>query len=351
MQIFNVLPWEREHFNKQQSLINKIEKLYAKYQREYIKLGYSTRFNSTTKRFAFQNYPELKKAINELMLSMQKEVVASIESAEVDAWDFANEKNNVFLKHVLGNKLNTVPKSYFERNLQALNAFQTRKSDGLSLSERVWNQTKQFKQEMELALDVGLDGRSASRLAKDVKYLLNEPDKLFRRVKDKHGNLKLSSTAKAYHPGAGVYRSSYKNAERLARTEINMAYRTADHLRFMEMDFIVGFEVRLSNRGDSCPLCVSLAGKYPKEFKFVGWHPNCRCYVVAILSTEDEFFNSLSDNNKTANISQNTIKEPHQGFKDWVLKNSERISNAKTEPYFVRDNKSFFNKVNANQVQ
>ena len=67
------------------------------------------------------------------------------------------------------------------------------------------------------------------RMSRDVCGYLRNPDKLFRRVRDKHGNLRLSKAAKAYHPGRGVYRSSYRNALRLTATENNMAYRTADH--------------------------------------------------------------------------------------------------------------------------
>ncbi|MBR3455746.1 MAG: hypothetical protein IKH26_10515 [Bacteroidaceae bacterium] len=40
--------------------------------------------------------------------------------------------------------------------------------------------------------------------------------------------------------------SSYKNARRLAATECNTAYRTADHERWQQMDFVVGQEVHLS---------------------------------------------------------------------------------------------------------
>ena len=60
------------------------------------------------------------------------------------------------------------------------------------------------------------------RLSRDVRRYLRNPDKLFRRVRDKHGNLRLSKAAKAYHPGRGVYRSSYRNALRLTATENNM---------------------------------------------------------------------------------------------------------------------------------
>ena len=52
--------------------------------------------------------------------------------------------------------------------------------------------------------------------------------------------------AQAYHPGQGVYRSSYQNAMRMARTEINSAYREADSIRWQQLDFIVGYEVKTS---------------------------------------------------------------------------------------------------------
>ena len=102
-----------------------------------------------------------------------------------------------------------------------------------------------------------------------------------------------------YHSGQGVYRSSYKNAMRLARTEINMAYREAEYQRWQQLDFVVGFRIHLSNnhtilnsKGEPVPfhdICDELAGDYPKTFKFVGWHPQCRCFVTPILSDYDEY--------------------------------------------------------------
>lgn len=164
----------------------------------------------------------------------------------------------------------------FARNIEAQNAFMKRKVNGLSLSDRVWRYSKQFKGEIELALDIGIrEGKSAAELSRDLRKYLQRPDDLFRRVRDEHGILRLSKRAASFHPGVGVYRSSYKNAMRLARTEINMAYRTADHLRWQQLDFVVGIEVRRSNRKYNCVVCESLAGKYPKDFKFTGWHPQC----------------------------------------------------------------------------
>ena len=134
------------------------------------------------------------------------------------------------------------------------------------------------------------------RMSRDVRRYLRNPDKLFRRVRDKHGNLRLSKAAKAYHPGRGVYRSSNRKALRQTATENNMAYRTADHLRWQQQPFVVGIEIKLSNNhtckgviGRFVDICDDLAGVYPKDFKFVGWHPHCRCYCVPKQASKEEF--------------------------------------------------------------
>jgi hypothetical protein len=125
--------------------------------------------------------------------------------------------------------------------MEALKAFQERKINGLGLSDRVWNYSRQLKGELELGIDIALgEGRSAAQLSRDLRQYLQNPDKLFRRVKDKHGILHLSKNAQKYHPGPGVYRSSYKNAMRLTRTEINMAYRVADYEKYQQLDFVTG---------------------------------------------------------------------------------------------------------------
>ena len=83
---------------------------------------------------------------------------------------------------------------------------------------------------------------------------------------------------------------------RLARTETNIAYRTADYDRQQDLDFVVGIEVHLSGnhtckgvKGEFHDICDELQGRYPKDFKFTGWHPNCRCYTTTILKTPEEF--------------------------------------------------------------
>ena len=35
-------------------------------------------------------------------------------------------------------------------------------------------------------------------------------------------------------------------------------------------------------------ICDELKGDYPKDFKFTGWHPHCRCYATPLLKTPEE---------------------------------------------------------------
>jgi len=141
-----------------------------------------------------------------------------------------------------------------------------------------------------------------------------------------------------------VYRSSYKNARRLAATETNIAYRTADHLRWQQMDFVVGIEIRTSPTNHPVTdICDELTDKYPKDFKFTGWHPHCRCHAISILKTEEEMDADTQrilngEQPSDPNSSVNAVTDVPKKFKDWVDKNLTRIVKAKQLPYFITDN-------------
>lgn len=224
-------------------------------------------------------------------------------------------------------------------------AFISRQTERLKLSERVWRYANDFKSEIELGIDIGIrDGRDARGMARDLKQYLQHPDKLFRRVRDEHGNLQLSKAAAAFHPGRGVYRSSYKNALRLAATETNMAYRTADQERWKDFDFVVGQRVCLSPTNHPVTdICDELKGEYPKDFKFVGWHPHCRCYVESILKSDKELKEDtrrIIRGEQPTDDSANAVRDTPPNFDAWVKDNQWRIEHAKTPPYFIRDNRT-----------
>lgn len=303
------------------------------------------------KPFSFDDYPKAKARLQTTLKGLAKKMQAIIELGSRKQWLFSCKKNDEFISSILDTTKLTKARlnKMQDRNLDALQSFQQRKVGGMNLSERIWKYTEQYKDQIELGLDVGLgEGRSAQQLSRDLRQNLQDPNRLFRRVRDKRGNLQLSKSAKAFHPGQGVYRSSYKNAMRLTRSEINMAYRESDHLRWQQLDFVVGFEVHRSNKEPmyECKLCSKLVGKYPKWFKFKGFHPQCLCYAIAILMDEEDFDkNELSDLRSALKreeynrlSAKNEVTELPEGFKSWVADNIDRQRNWASTPYFIKDN-------------
>lgn len=200
---------------------------------------------------------------------------------------------------------------------------------------------------MELALEIGMgDGLSAADLSRQVRRYLNEPDRLFRRVRERDGSLRLSKAAAACHPGRGVYRSSYKNALRLTATENNMAYRTADHQRWQQLDFVVGIEIGTSPTNHPEPdMCDELAGVYPKQFKFTGWHPWCRCIATARLASDKQMDDYLARMLAGEDVEgwrfEGEVTRVPACFRRWVQDNETRIAAARSLPYFIQDNMQY----------
>lgn len=309
--------------------------------------------------FSFDDFPATRRQAQGILNRLAKKVEAVIETGTRTEWQAACDKSDTFLSSILRTSRLSPEEAaqYQARNLEALQAFQQRKAGGLGLSQRVWKYTEEFKTAVELGIDVAVgEGRSAGQLSRDLRQYLQNPDKLFRRVRDKGGNLRLSKAASMYHPGQGVYRSSAKNAERLARTEVNMAYREAEYLRWQQLDFVVGFRVMLSNnhtttdsKGKKVPLtdiCDELAGDYPKTFKFLGWHPQCRCVVVPIMSDYDEYNNDRANRLKAivrgktykSLPSRRTVRDVPAAFRSHIEAIAERAKGWKSMPYYIRDN-------------
>lgn len=305
------------------------------------------------KEFHFDDFPALKKEMNALMQDLSNSLQANIEDGDEESWTLSNTKNDAMVSSIIGkSKLPAETISQWKHpHLEALSAFIDRKEAGMDLSKRVWNLSEQFKSEMELALELGMgQGKSAAELSRDIRKYLVYPDKLFRRVRDKSGALRLSKAAEAFHPGRGVYRSSYKNALRMTATENNIAYRTADHNRWQTLPFVLGIETRISNNHPATDICDTFDGvQFPKDFKFTGWHPWCRCYAVSVLASQEEmdaYTQAIIDGDDVSDWKfKGEINEMPEKFNQWVKDNRERISNAKSIPYFIKDNQKAVNKI------
>lgn len=352
-------PHDKRHRNNLTMYQKMIEAIYNAAATEAARIAANTQGIDTDTPFRFDDYPQTRKRVAELMAQLKSRISVTVVNGIDAEWTLANNKNSELANRVFGKNVGRLSQAayrrYYSTNDNAREAFLARKVGGLSLSQRVWCYAEQFKEEIEMGIDVGLrNGLSADQMSRDLRSYLRHPDKLFRRVRDERGQLHLSRAAAAFHPGQGVYRSSYMNARRLAVTETNMAYRTSDHTRWQQMDFVVGIEIVLSNNhtckgpdGKPHPfhdICDELAGRYPKDFKFTGWHPHCRCHAVSILKTPKEI---AEDTRKILNgepvdgNSVNAVKDVPPAYRDWINNNSDRLARAKSAPYFLTDNPQY----------
>lgn len=354
---FSMQGFDVQAYKQTESYVQAIDMLYNQAINEFSKVASGVTFNPN-KPFAFADYPAARNQAQSIVNGLATKMQAVIVKGSRDQWLYACKKNDAFLAHILNTS--KVPKKvldkYQSKNLEALDTFQNRKSNGMDLSKRIWNYTGQMKDQMEQGIDIALgEGKSAADLSRDLRKYLVDPDKLFHKVNDKHGKLHMSKNAKAFHPGQGKYRSSYKNAMRLTRTEINMAYRESDWLRWQQLDFIIGFDIKLSNNHTTLvngipepftDICDDLEGRYPKSFKWTAWHPQCRCHMIPVMMSDSEMSTKTVDKIRAAFRgeeakkfqSPNTVKDVPQNFKDWVSGHAEVSKGWNSSPYWIKDN-------------
>lgn len=377
-------------FSRTEHYADNVRRLYATATDELLKLSAMKASNGVSAAFSFSDSKRLSEQANAILRALYSSVYNEIKGGVIAEWGNANKSCDALITSIFGKKVkeDNHYARYFARNKESVDAFFKRKSEygGLNLSQRVWKYVGDFKTEIEMALSVAMgEGKSAATISREVRKYLQRPDMMFRRFRVKTGEQDIFDAdgnvvgkepvygrvwkrkvvdavtgnvswqtvkLKDYSFGRGVYRSSYKNAMRLARTETNMAYRTADQERWRQLDFVIGYRVVLSDNHPEPDICNDLSarrgekgsrGVYPKDFVFKGWHPQCRCYVVPILADEKEFdkIQEAILNDEPIPESKSAIREPNKYFQDWWKSNKSRVAEAQSLPYWVKDNPKY----------
>lgn len=287
-----------------------VEQIYESLNLEAAKIVETTDYSADSDGpFRFSNYPQTQKRMDDLQAQFVNDINTVIYHGTSEEWKNSNEVQDLMADKVLkayNAKIDREKyKILYQTNSDALKAFQNRKDKGFNVSSKLWQQSTIYKQELEAAISCAIQkGTSAITLSKQIsKYLLDFPS-LQKDYKEKYGS--------AEHLKDCEYHSI-----RLARSEINMAYRTAENERWKQMDFVVGYEIKLSGN-HNCKgipnsqfydVCDALAGKYPKDFTWVGWHPNCYSDDSEVLTNrgwklfkdvfDDDLILSLNPTNRT----------------------------------------------------
>ena len=296
----------------------------------------STGYTKGEKPFAFSDYPETRHAVTRMKQNFVNNMSSIIYNGVSQEWRESNLYQDMLAEDFLretnvaidGQKRN----HYYETDNGALKAFRRRQDKGLKLSTNIWNQAKDMQTELEATLSCAIEkGMDAVTLSKRVSKYLRDYDKIKKDYKELYGK------------AVDIHDCEYRSM-RLARSEINMAYRSAENARWQDMDFVIGMQIKTSNNHSEIhsDVCDELAGKYPKDFDWVGWHPNCRCFKIPILKKPSEAF----DEDGESKPSPDEVKEMPDNFKNWAVHNKGRILAARdhgTEPYFIRDNRKVVN--------
>ena len=315
--------------NRLTQYVSQVQSIYDMANRRMAEIAASTGYDGEVP-FSFKDYPELAEAVKDVQAQFVNEIGTTIMRGTSDEWRQSNLMQDLLadkvLKHYRAQVRGKRFKQYYQTNSEALRAFQTRRERGLNLSDKLWMQSDLYRKEMEVAISTAIEkGMSAITLSKRIsRYLSDYP------------SLKHDYWEK-YAKAADCHDCEYRSI-RLARTEINMAYRTAEQERWKQFDFVLGYEIKLSGNHPAVDICNYLIGRYPKDFKFVGWHPNCMCYVVPIIMSEEEYW---SENRRK---SDEQITDVPDRFKEWIMDNRERIDVMKerrTLPYFIKDNSKY----------
>lgn len=145
---------------------------------------------------------------------------------------------------------------------------------GMTPSERIWDLTSRSEADLKRIIANGIgQGNSPYKIAKSIERYVS-PD--------------VSATDElGIQNGPGVYRSPYRNAMRIARTETNRAYTQASAQFAKGKSFIQGIQITLSPNHDVEDECDDLAAMDPvsaDEFAdLIPAHPHCMCTGTFVI--------------------------------------------------------------------
>lgn len=157
-----------------------------------------------------------------------------------------------------------------QKNRLKRGLFRRQEGTGLSISRRVWDLRDGHLTRMRRVIAAGIgNGRPAAAIAKDIKGMTTVG-------KLSKAELRQTPTER------GVYKSAYKNALRLARTETNQAYQEAEIEYAKAKGYKKMWNVSVGKRVTD--VCDDLAGNiYDAEDVPPLPHPNCSCFLTTVL--------------------------------------------------------------------
>lgn len=347
---------QKEQLNNLFAVYNKrLGRLYSDYVKKLTSLGYGEDVLEDDALFNFDNFPQLKARLNDIFNNYYQNSLLCYKSGITDGVALAYNHDEMVIGgySVLTDKAiriarDTAAATFISNRLKTKN--------GLNLAQIVWNYCQQTKSEFEMAMsntvaDGIKQGSSAEEIGKSIRRYLNDPDMMYRRYHtikvQKNGKKKDVVTWRRRRiidgkvrfieeplekVGMGVYRSARKNALRVARTEINAAYHKARNERWQNEPFVIGQYIHVSPQHNIDDICNDLEGRYPKDYVWISWHPQCICTSDPITiqgEEKKEFYKRLMAGEDMSNyVSPFAVLTMPEKYNQYIKDNSEAIVKA-----------------------
>lgn len=332
--------------------------LYSDFIKKLASLDYGEDVLEDDVLFNFNNFPNLKRRLDDIFKDYYAKNLLCYESGITDgvALGYSHDKADLGSLSILSDKALSVARKVAA---DTFIASRLKSAKGLNLAQTIWNYCQQTKSEFEVAMSNVLadglkKGTSAETLGRHIRQYLNDPNRMYRRY---HTVQRLANGQKkdvvtwrrkrvingkvrfVEEPlekvERGVYRSSRMNALRVARTEINSAYHNARNERWANEPFVIGQYIHLSPQHEpekDEDICDELQGYYPKDFKWSGWHPNCMCTNDPIMVYGEErkaLIRRLMNGEDISDyVSPNRVKDVPEQYRRYIETNSGKIVSA-----------------------
>lgn len=347
---------QKEQLNNLFAVYNKrLGRLYSDYVKKLTSLGYGEDVLEDDALFNFDNFPQLKARLNDIFNDYYQNSLLCYKSGITDGVALAYNHDEMVIGgySVLTDKAirvtrDTAAATFISNRLKTKN--------GLNLAQIIWNYCQQTKSEFEMAMSNTIadgikKGSSAEEIGKSIRRYLNDPDMMYRRYHtikvQKNGKKKDVVTWRRRRiidgkvrfieeplekVGMGVYRSARKNALRVARTEINSAYHKARNERWQKEPFVIGQYIHVSPQHNIDDICNDLEGRYPKDYVWISWHPQCICTSDPITiqgEEKKEFYKRLMAGEDMSNyVSPFAVLTMPEKYNQYIKDNSEAIVKA-----------------------
>ena len=347
---------QKEQLNNLFAVYNKrLGRLYSDYVKKLTSLGYGEDVLEDDALFNFDNFPQLKARLNDIFNDYYQNNLLCYKSGITDGVALAYNHDEMVIGgySVLTDKAirvarDTAAATFISNRLKTKN--------GLNLAQIIWNYCQQTKSEFEMAMSNTIadgiqKGSSAEEIGKSIRRYLNDPDMMYRRYHtikvQKNGKKKDVVTWRRRRiidgkvrfveeplekVGMGVYRSARKNALRVARTEINSAYHKARNERWQNEPFVIGQYIHVSPQHNIDDICNDLQGRYPKDYVWISWHPQCICTSDPITiqgEEKKEFYKRLMAGEDMSNyVSPFAVLTMPEKYNQYIKDNSEAIVKA-----------------------